>query len=97
MAGGMAAGDREGLAARIRRLREARGMTRGELVAAVQALGARTERNDVVRYEECDYYPRLPMFAALAEALDVSLDVLWYGEAEAEWLGERREHEHDTV
>jgi hypothetical protein len=56
--GGMAAGDREGLAARIRRLREARGMTRGELVAAMQALGARTQRNDITRYEAGAYWLR---------------------------------------
>jgi hypothetical protein len=66
-------------------------MTRGELVAAMQALGARTERNDVARYETGAYWPRLPAFAALAGALGVSMSALWYGEEEAERLAWHRE------
>jgi hypothetical protein len=34
--------------------------------------------------------PRLPMFAALAEALGVSMDVLWYGEEEAARIARER-------
>ena len=47
----------------------------------------------VTRYEEDAYYPRLPTFAALARVLGVSMDVLWYGEEEAEWLAWRREQD----
>ena len=79
--------------ARLRHLREVRGMTRAELAEATARLGRRTERNDVIRYEEGGYYPRLPTFAALAEALGVSLDVLWYGEEEAERLAWQREQD----
>jgi len=59
-------------------------MTRAELAVACVGLGRRIDRRDIVRYEESDYYPRLPTFAALARVLGVSLDVLWYGEEEAE-------------
>ena len=83
---------------RLRRLREARGMTRAELATACAGLGRRTDRRDIISYEErdyCyeerDYYPRLPTFAALARVLGVSMDVLWYGEEEAEWIAWRRE------
>jgi hypothetical protein len=65
-------------------------MSRAELGRACVKVGRRTtERREIVRYEECDYYPRLPMFAALAEALGVSLDVLWYGEEEAARIARR--------
>jgi transcriptional regulator with XRE-family HTH domain len=76
---------------RLRRLREARGITRGELAAACVALGRQIERSDIGRYEEGMCYPRLPTFAVLARVLGVSMDVLWYGEAEAAWLAWRRE------
>ena len=66
-------------------------MTRSELADACTVLGRRTDRVDVTRYEEDAYYPRLPTFAALARVLGVSMDVLWYGEEEAEWLAWRRE------
>jgi transcriptional regulator with XRE-family HTH domain len=91
MAGGMAAGGSSGLAARIRRLREARGMTRGELVAAMQALGARTERNDIIHYEVGAYWPRVPTFAALARVLGVSMETLFYGEEDSARIAEERE------
>jgi hypothetical protein len=65
-------------------------MTWVEFAAAMRALGARTEAVDIARYEAGAYWPRLPMFAALAEALGVSLDVLWYGEAEAARIARRR-------
>jgi transcriptional regulator with XRE-family HTH domain len=74
----------ERLGERLRRLREAHGMTRAELAAACIKLGWRTDRREIARYEESDYYPRLPTFAALARVLGVSMDVLWYGEEEAE-------------
>ena len=83
--------DGESLGERLQRLREARGMTRAELAEACVALGRRIERNDIVRYEEGAYYPRLPTFSALARVLGVSLDVLWYGEEEAERLAWERE------
>ena len=52
-------------------------MTRAELAAACIAAGRRTDRTEIVRYEESDYYPRLPTFAALARVLGVSMEVLW--------------------
>ena len=66
-------------------------MTRAELATACVALGRRTDRRDIIGYEESDYYPRLPTFAALARVLGVSMDVLWYGEEEAERLAWQRE------
>jgi transcriptional regulator with XRE-family HTH domain len=78
--------------ARLRRLREARGMSRAELASACVGVGRRAiERNDIIRYEAGAYWPRLPTFAALAEALGVSMDVLWYGEAEAARIAGERE------
>ena len=68
-------------------------MTRGELAAACVALGRRADRRGIFAYKEAGYYPRLPTFAALARVLGVSMDVLWYGEEEAEWLAWR--HEQD--
>ena len=61
-------------------------MTRTELTQAVAGLGWRTEGNDIIRYEDSSYCPRLPTFAALARVLCVSMDVLWYGKDEAERL-----------
>jgi hypothetical protein len=66
-------------------------MTRAELAEACVILGRRTDRTEISRYEEGDYYPRLPTFAALACVLGVSMDVLWYGEEEAEQLVWQRE------
>jgi transcriptional regulator with XRE-family HTH domain len=83
--------DEEQLGERLRRLREARAMTRAELVAACAALGRRTDRRDITSYEESDSYPRLPTFAALARVLGVSMDALWYGEEEADSLAWERE------
>ena len=54
------------------------------MAAACVALGRRTDRRDIISYEERDYYPRLPTFAALARVLGVSMDALWYGEEEPE-------------
>ena len=81
----------EPLGARLRRLREARGMTRADLARACIALGRRVDRVEIVRYEGDMHLPRLPTFAALARALGVSMDVLWYGEDEAERLAWERE------
>ena len=67
-------------------------MTRSELARACIAVGRRTDRAEIIRYEESLYLPRLPTFAALARALGVSMDVLWYGEEEAERLAWEREH-----
>jgi transcriptional regulator with XRE-family HTH domain len=70
--------------ARLQRLREAQGMTQADLAAACIKLGRRTDRREIARYEESDYSPQLPTFAAIAHALGVSMDALWYGEEEAE-------------
>lgn len=75
---------------RLQRLREARGMSRVELAEACSYLGRRTERGDIIRYEAGNYYPRLPTFAAIARVLGVSLEVLWYGEEEADRLAAER-------
>ena len=40
-------------------------MTRADLADAVVRLGRRTDRRDIIRYDESDYYPRLPTFAVL--------------------------------
>jgi hypothetical protein len=66
-------------------------MSRPELAAACVRLGRRTEHREIARYEESNYYPRLPTFAALARVLGVSMEVLWYGEEEAEELARERE------
>ena len=84
--------DEEQFGDRLQRLREARGMSRVELAEACNRLGRRTDRRDIIHYEESGYYPRLPTFAALARALGVSMDVLWHGEEEAERLTWEREH-----
>jgi len=49
--------DEEPLGDRLRRPREARGMSRVELAEAVARLGRRTERGDIIRYEEGAYEP----------------------------------------
>jgi len=81
----------ESWGARLKRLREARGLSRAELAAIVVKLGRRTEQSDIRSYEEDGYFPRIQTFAALARALGVSLDVLWYGEEKAEQLAWERE------
>ena len=77
--------------ARIRRLREGRGMNRAEVAAAMRALGARTEMPDVARYEGEYYEPKLRTFAALARVLGVSMEALLYGEDEAQRIAAERE------
>jgi transcriptional regulator with XRE-family HTH domain len=81
----------ETLGARIRRLRLARGMTRPDLAAAMWALGVRTEVSRIARYEGDVYEPKLRAFAALARALGVTMDVLFYGEEAAARSAEERE------
>lgn len=66
-------------------------MTRTGLARACVALGWRVDRVEIIRYEQGVYYPRVPTFAALALVLGVSLDVLWFGEEEAERLAWQRE------
>jgi DNA-binding XRE family transcriptional regulator len=73
----------ESLGARIRRLRLARGMTRSDLAAAMWALGMRTEQRDISRYESDVYEPKIHAFAALAQALGITVEALLYGEEEA--------------
>ena len=84
--------DAEPLGARLRRLREARGLTQTDLARACIALDRRVDRVEIIRYEGDMYLPRPPTFAALALALGVSLDMLWFGEEEAERLAWEREH-----
>jgi transcriptional regulator with XRE-family HTH domain len=81
----------ERLGDRLRRLRERRGMTRAELAAAMRPLGRWADPHDVRRWEDGYYEPKLRTFAALARVLGVSMDVLWYGEEEAERLAWARE------
>jgi len=76
--------------ARLKRLREARGMSRPEFAVALAALGRRTEDSEIAKYEEYSYYPRVPTFAALARVLGVSMEVLLYGEEEAERIAAER-------
>ena len=85
----------ESLGARIRRLREARGMTRPELAAAMWALGMQTEQRDISRYEADCYEPKIRAFAALARALGVTMEVLLYGEDEAARIADERESAGD--
>jgi transcriptional regulator with XRE-family HTH domain len=77
--------------ARLRRLREARGLSRTELAQSCTRLGRRTDRNDIVHYERDDYWPRVPTFGALARALGVSMEELLYGELEAKRIARERE------
>jgi len=79
---------------RLRRLREARGLSRSELAEACNRMGRRTvSRTDIIRYEAGAYAPRLRTFAALARALGVSMDVLLWGEGEAARIAEERTKE----
>jgi transcriptional regulator with XRE-family HTH domain len=80
----------EPFGARLRRRREAGGLSRTELASACTRLGRRTDRSDIIHYERDDYLPRVPTFAALARALDVSMEVLLYGEAEAARIARHR-------
>ena len=77
--------------ARLKRLRVASGMSRPEFAAALAALGRRTEGSEIAKYEDSHYYPRVPTFAAMARVLDVSMDVLMWGEVEAARITEERE------
>ena len=47
------------LGARVRRLREARGMTRPDLAAAMWAVGIRIEASNIARYEVAFYEPKI--------------------------------------
>jgi transcriptional regulator with XRE-family HTH domain len=76
----------ETLGARIRRLREAHGMTQPSLAAAMRVFGARTEAHDISRYEGDVYEPKLRTFAALAHVFGISMEELYYG-AERERAG----------
>ena len=78
------------VAERIRRLREAKGLTRAGLAEAMRVLGARTERRDLLRYEDLGYEPKLRTFAVLARALGVSVETLLYGEEEAARIAAER-------
>jgi hypothetical protein len=77
---------------RLRRLHAARGMTRAALAEACVAPGRRTDRRDIVAYEEAGYYPRPPTFAALARVRGVRMEALRYGEEDADRLAWEREH-----
>jgi transcriptional regulator with XRE-family HTH domain len=68
---------------RLRRLREAGGLSRTEPAAACSRLDRRTGANDIRHYEAGDYWPRVPTFAALARALGGSMETLFYGEEKA--------------
>jgi transcriptional regulator with XRE-family HTH domain len=58
--------------ARIRRLRQARGMSQPEPPPAMQALGALTDRRDISRYEGELYEPKLCALSGLARIVGVS-------------------------
>ena len=76
---------------RLQEYREAQEMSRAELAAACTALGRRTERDDIRRYEEGYYEPRLRTFAARARVLGVSMDELLYGQEDAAEIAAERE------
>jgi transcriptional regulator with XRE-family HTH domain len=82
----------EQLGARVRRLREAHGMTRPELAAAMRAFGVRTEAHDIARYETGSYDPKLRTFVALARVFGISMEDLFYGEDEAVRIADERKH-----
>ena len=75
---------------RLRRLREARGMSRTQLAGACRALGRRSERDDIRHYEAGYHEPRVHTFAALARALGVSMEALLYGEEKAARIAQER-------
>ena len=54
--GDLRVSDEEQFGDRLQRLREARGMTRVELAEACNRLGRRTDRRDIIRYEEGGYH-----------------------------------------
>ena len=75
---------------RLRRLREARGMSRTQLAATCRTLGRRSERDDIRHYEAGFHEPRLHTFAALARALGVSMEELLHGSEEAARIAQER-------
>jgi hypothetical protein len=68
-------------------------MSRDELAEACVRLGRRTDRGDIMRYEDGLYEPRLRTFATLDQALGVCMDVLCHGEVEAQRVAWQRERE----
>lgn len=64
----------EPLSARIHRLRLARGWSQARLAAA-----AGVSPMAVMHWERGDAQPQVACFAALAQALEVSMDDLWSG------------------
>jgi ribosome-binding protein aMBF1 (putative translation factor) len=75
---------------RLKRLREARGMSRAELANACAGRGLRINARALNQYEDENYLPRVPTFAALARVLGVSMEALLYGEEEAARIAEER-------
>ena len=90
MSGLLAALAEESLGERIRRLREARGLTLDQLAAACSPYGRRVGRGMVQHWEVDQHVPALVNFAALARVFGLSMEVLFYGEEEAARIaGER--------
>jgi transcriptional regulator with XRE-family HTH domain len=70
----------ESLGARIRRLRNTRGMTQDQLAEACLQYGRQVSRSMVNHWEHDQHAPTLVNFAAMARVFCVSMDVLFYGE-----------------
>lgn len=81
----------ETLGARVRRFREARGLSLPELAERCRALGRRTDRRAIGCWEDDQFIPSVWNFGALARALQVEMEVLLYGEEEAGRLRRERD------
>jgi hypothetical protein len=66
-------------------------MSRAELAAACNRLGRRMDVSDIRLWEEGYHAARIENFGALARALRVSMEMLLYGEEEAERIAAERE------
>ena len=75
---------------RLRRLREAGGMSREELAAACSRRRLPLSPDDIRRYEEVGRMPSVATFALLARALHITIEVLYWGEDEAARIAEER-------
>jgi transcriptional regulator with XRE-family HTH domain len=87
----------ESLGARIRWLREARGLTLDQLTEAGSPYCRRVDRGMVQHWEVDQHVPALVNFAALARVFGLSMEALFYGEEQAARIAGRHEHGGDGM